>query len=62
MKNFLRKMYISAVISACILFGAAAVCISYQKMRLIGYGEYRKAIEITENSIKIFDYEIDIKK
>lgn len=55
-------MYISAVISACILFGAAAVCISYQKMRLIGYGEYRKAIEITENSIKIFDYEIDIKK
>lgn len=62
MKGFIRKMYLSAVISSCILFGICAVCVSYEKMRLIGFGEYRKAVEITQESIKIFDYEIEFKK
>ncbi len=61
MNTFLRKMYISAVVSACILFAAVSVCTAYEKMRLIGFGEYRRAVEITEQGVKIFDFEIKIK-
>lgn len=57
MKEFIRKAYISAVVSSCILFGFCAVCQAYEKMREVGFGEYRKAIEFEDGTLRIFDYE-----
>ncbi len=56
MKDFLRKTILSAVVSSCILFGFLTACKAYEGIRQTGFGEYRNAIEITENEIKIFDY------
>jgi hypothetical protein len=62
MKEFVRKMYISAVVSSCLLFGFCACCVAYQNIRQIGFGEYRNAIEIEEGTFRFFDYEKDLKK
>ncbi len=61
MKEFLRKMYISAVVSSCILFGFAAICAAYSNIRQVGFGEYRSAIEIENGKIYFFDFEIEMK-
>ena len=56
MNSFLRKMVVSAVITACILFGFMAACKAYSGIRKIGFGEYRSAIEIKDGEFKFFDY------
>lgn len=61
MKDFIRKAYISAVLSSCLLFGFWAVCESYENTREIGFGEYRKAIEYKEGTIYLFDFLWKIK-
>lgn len=59
MREFLRKMIISAVITGCILFGFMAVCKAYSGIRKIGFGEYVNAIEISKDKIKFFDFVIE---
>ena len=59
MNNFLRKMIVSAVVTACILFGFMAVCKAYSEIRKIGFGEYTNAIEYKDGEIKFFDYNIN---
>lgn len=61
MKEFIRKAYISAVVSSCILFGFCAVCVAYQNIRQVGFGEYRNAIEYKDGTLRFFDYEKKIK-
>jgi hypothetical protein len=56
--DFLRKMIISALVSSCLLFGFWAVCEAYKGIRQTGFGEYRSAIEIEDNKIKFFDFEL----
>ncbi len=56
MNSFLRKMVVSAVVTACILFGFMVACKAYCGIRKIGFGEYESAIKIKEGEIKIFDY------
>lgn len=58
MKEFIRKTYISAVISSCILFGFCAVCKAYENTRQVGFGEYRNAIEYKNGTFRFFDYEL----
>ena len=58
MKEFIRKTYISAVVSSCILFGFCACCVAYQNIRQIGFGEYRNAIEYKDGTLYIFDYNV----
>ncbi len=62
MKEFIRKMYISAVVSSCILFGFWSACVAYSNIRKVGFGEYRSAIEIESGKIQIFDFEINLRK
>lgn len=62
MKDFIRKAYISAVVSSCLLFGFSGVCVAYQNIRQVGFGEYRKAIEFENGTFRFFDYEKQIKK
>lgn len=61
MNDFFRKMYISMVVSSCIIFGMAAICVSYSQIRLIGFGEHRNALEVTSEEIRLFDYTIKYK-
>lgn len=57
---FLRSFKISAVIVFCALLGILGVAKAYKNIRLIGFGEYREAIEIKNGTIKIFDFEIEL--
>lgn len=45
------------MILLCIFFGIYGVCRAYEKIRKTGFGEYRKAVEIEEDGIKILDFE-----
>lgn len=62
MKEFLRKMFASAVVTSCIIFGFFGVCEAYSGIRKIGFGEERYAIEIGEEGISIFDFLINNKQ
>lgn len=55
---FFRSFFISFVVIFCLLFGLFATARAYENIRLVAYGEYRKAIEIEKDKIMIFDYEI----
>ena len=55
-KIFLRKFYISAVVTFCLSLGILGIMKAYEGIRLIGFGEYRSAIEIDKGGIKIFDF------
>ena len=46
MKKFLRKFYISFVITSCVVFGFLGVCIAYENIRATEYGDTRRAIDI----------------
>lgn len=56
MKEFIRKMMLSAVVTSCILWGFLGICEAYSGIREVGFGEYRNAIEIEDGKIKIFDF------
>lgn len=55
-KIFFRSFYISGVVAFCLLIGIFGIMKAYEGIRLIGFGEYRSAIEIDEGGIKIFDF------
>ncbi len=57
---FLRSFKISALIIFCALLGILGTAKAYKSIRLIGFGEYREAIEIKNGTIKIFDFEIKL--
>ena len=59
-KIFLRSFFISLVVVFCIGVGFFGVAEAYENIRLVAFGEYRRAIEIKEDKIMIFDYEIKI--
>lgn len=52
---FLRTVYISSVIIFCLLLGIFGVCKAYEGIRLVGFGEYRNAIEQNDEGILFFD-------
>ena len=56
MKDFIRKMTVSVIVSLCIIFGFWAMCKAYRGIRQIGFGEIRNAVEIKEKEIRFFDY------
>lgn len=60
MRDFIRKMYISAVVTSCIIFGFMGVCVAYSNIRNVAYGEYRNAIEIKNGKLYFFDIEKEI--
>lgn len=59
-KLFFRSFFISLVIIFCVIFGMAAVAEAYENIRHIAFGEYRKAIEIEDGKLYIFDYELEM--
>lgn len=61
-KIFFRTVYLSSVIMFCIMLGFLGIAKAYENIRLIGFGEYRSAIEYKNGVLNIFDYKIEIKK
>lgn len=59
-KTFFRSFLISSIIVFNLLFGFLGISKAYENIRKIGFGEYRKAIEIKEEKIIFFDFEIRI--
>ena len=58
MKLFFKTLFISSVLFFCLLFGFIGIAKAYENIRLVGFGEYRSAIEIEDGKLKIFDMEI----
>lgn len=57
LRTFLRTFYISSVITLCIAIAVFGISEAYKNIRLIGFGEYRNAIEIGDGGLKILDFE-----
>ena len=53
---FFRSFFISSVVVFCLILGFFGITKAYEGIRLVGFGEYRSAIEIDERGIKIFDF------
>ena len=59
-RAFFKSLYISAVIMLCLFIGIDGTAKVYETARLIGFGEYKKAVEIDGNILRILDFEIEI--
>lgn len=57
-KVFLRTVYLTSVIIICLFVGIFGICKAYEGIRLVGFGEYRRAVEMDGEKIVFFDYEI----
>ncbi len=55
-KLFFRSFYISLAVVFCLLLGIFGIAKAYEGIRLVGFGEYRSAVEINDGEIKIFDF------
>ncbi|MGN0494199.1 MAG: hypothetical protein ACI4F7_11170 [Acutalibacteraceae bacterium] len=44
----------------CLVFGIVGTARAYEKTRLVGFGEYRKAVELDGNILRILDFEIEL--
>ena len=53
---FFRSFFVSSVVVFCLILGFLGITKAYEGIRLVGFGEYRSAIEIDEKGIKIFDF------
>ena len=55
---FFRTMFLSTVIMLCIILGSLSIGKIYENIRYVAYGEYKSAIELTEEGIRILDFYI----
>lgn len=62
MKAFFKSFYISAVISICLFIGIYGMSKAYENMRLVGFGEYKKAVQLDGKVLRILDFEIELFK
>ena len=61
MKLFFKSFYLSLVIATCIFVFCFGISKTYENIQLIGFGEYKEAVEITSTSIRILDFEYEFK-
>ena len=61
-KLFFRSFYISFVVLTCLVFGFFAMVRAYENTVLLESGEYKKAVEISDGSLRIFDFEINFEE
>ncbi len=57
-KTYFRTFYISLVVILCLCLGWIGISTAYENTVRIAYGEYRDAIQITEEGIRILDFVI----
>ncbi len=59
-KLFFRSAYITATVLLCLFIGLYGSFKAYENIRLVGFGEYRSAIEYEDGTLKIFDISIEL--
>ena len=59
-KIFLRTVKYTSLILFCLIIGFYGMAKSYENIRKIGFGEYRKAIEFEDGKINFFDFQIAV--
>ena len=57
-KTYFRIFYISLIVIMCLTFGWLGIATAYENTVRIAFGEYRSAIEISEDTIRILDFVI----
>lgn len=57
-KTYFRTFYITLVILLCLAFGWIGISSAWENTVQIAYGEYKKAIEINKETIRILDFVI----
>ena len=57
---FFKSFYLSSLILFCLTIGLTGIGKAYENTRQIGFGEYKRAIELTDDGIRILDFEIKI--
>ena len=58
--TFIRTVFLTSVIIIILSFGIYGIFESYEKIKEIYFGEYRNALEISQEKIIFFDYEKEI--
>lgn len=59
-KIYIRTVKYCSLILFCLGIAFFGTAKAYENIRKTGFGEYRSAIEIGEDVIKIFDFEIKL--
>ena len=57
-KVYFRTLYISFVIIMCLFIGCVGIALAYENTVQTAFGEYKKAIEITDEGIRVLDFVI----
>lgn len=60
-KAYFRTFYISWIVIMCLVFGWLGIATAYENTVQVAFGEYRQAIEITDEQIRILDFVISKK-
>ena len=57
-KTYFRTFYISWIVIMCLVFGWLGIAQAYENTVRIAFGEYKSAIEINDQEIRILDFVI----
>ena len=57
-KTYFRTFYLTLVIMLCLCFGWIGISTAYENTVQTAFGEYKKAIEISDDTIRILDFVI----
>lgn len=57
-KTYFRTFYITLVIVLCLSLGWIGVSAAWQNTVQVAFGEYKKSIEISDETIRILDFVI----
>lgn len=55
-KTYFRTLYITLIILLCVSLGWIGISAAYENTVFIAYGEYKSAIEVSKDSIRILDF------
>ncbi len=58
-KRFLRTFYLSSVLLLCLILGITGIFLAYENTMITGFGEYKKAVEISDGFLRILDFTLD---
>lgn len=57
-KTYFRSLYITLIILTCLTLGWVGISSAWENTVQIAYGQYKKAIEINKDTIRILDFVI----
>ncbi|MBR6503261.1 MAG: hypothetical protein IKT42_07465 [Clostridia bacterium] len=57
-KTFFRSFYLTLVILLCISIGWIGITTAWENIVQVAFGRYDKAVEITDDTIRILDFTI----